>query len=221
MLDQLVQFTQSIVSTGGSFGVFMAAVLEEVIFFIPSPIVPMAGGFFLLSAVDSFGSAIGQTFLKVAIPVSLGLTLGSLFPYCICYFGGQPAIERWGRFIGLSWGAVKKTEEKFIRGYRDELILVGLRLVPVVPSSAISSFCGFIRYPIYNFIMVTFVGSLIRGFLLGLLGWYVGSAYVKYAQTIAQVEKYVLVIVGVACLLLVGWFVHKRRKKKATQGGKR
>jgi LPXTG-motif cell wall-anchored protein len=69
--------------------------------------------------------------------------------------------------------------------------------------------------------MVTFVGSLIRGFLLGLLGWYVGSAYVKYAQTIAQVEKYVLVIVGVVCLLLVGWFVHKRRKKKATQGGKR
>ncbi len=98
MLEKLIQVTQSIISGGGPAGVFAAAPLEEIVFFIPSPIVPMAAGFFLLSPQVELAEAANRAILQVALPVALGLTLGSLVPYCICYFGGRPAFEKWGRF---------------------------------------------------------------------------------------------------------------------------
>lgn len=211
MLEKFIQIMQSIVSTSGSTGVFVAAIIEEIIFFIPSPIVPMAAGFFLLSAQVELAEAASRTILYIALPVSLGLTIGSLVPYYVCYFGGRPAIEKWGRLIGLTWENIEKTEQRFIRGYRDELILLGLRILPVVPSVAISGFCGFIRYPIYHFLAVTVFGAAIRGFLLGLLGWYVGTSYLKYAQMIAQIEKYLFVFIGVMCVAVIVWFIRKKR----------
>jgi len=211
MLEKLIQVTQSIVSAGGVAGVFTAAILEEIVFFIPSPIVPMAAGFFLLSSQADLADAASRAMLYIALPVALGLTIGSLVPYYICYFGGRPAIENWGRFIGLTWKNIEKTEQKFIRGYRDELILLGLRILPIVPSVAISGFCGFIHYPIYHFLAVTAFGAAIRGFLLGLLGWYAGIAYLEYAQAIAQMEKYLFILVGVACVAIIVWFIRKKR----------
>jgi membrane protein DedA with SNARE-associated domain len=217
MLEQLIQFTQSIVSAGGAFGVFLAAVLEEVVFFIPSPIVPMTAGFFLLPVNANLGLVAIQAVLKIAIPVSLGLSLGSLFPYYICYFGGQPVIERWGRYFGLSWSGIKKTEEKFTRGYNDEIILLGLRILPIVPSAAISSFCGFIRYPVYHFLVVTFFGAATRGFLLGIFGWYVGTAYLKYAQAITHMEEYLLIGVSIVVLAILARIVIKKRRKRSSR----
>lgn len=210
MLEKLIQMTQSIISVGGPVGVFMASILEEIIFFIPSPIIPMAAGFFLLSPQAELLEAISRAILYIALPVSLGQTIGSLFPYYIGYLGGRPTIEKWGRWIGLTWKNIEKTEQKFIRGYRDELILLGMRVSPV-PSVAISGFCGLIRYPVYRFLAVTAVGATIRGFLLGLFGWYAGTAYLKYAQIIAQTEKYLFVLVGVASVVVISWLIRKKR----------
>lgn len=210
MLEKFIQVTHLIVSTGGSAGVFIAALFEEVVFFIPSSIVPMAAGFFLLSPQAKLEEAAIQAVLQIALPVSLGLTLGSLIPYFICHFGGRPAIEKWGRLIGLTWENIEKTGQKFTRGYHDELILLGLRILPIFPSVAISGFCGFIRYPIYNFFIATAIGSAIRGFFLGLLGWYVGTAYFKYSQLISQMEKYLFIFAGIAILAVIIWFIRKK-----------
>jgi len=215
MLEKLIQITQSIVFAGGPPGVFGAAFLEEIVFFIPSPIVPMAAGFFLIPPQAQLTEVTILALLYIALPVSLGLTIGSLVPYYICYFGGRPAIEKWGRWIGLTWRNIEKTEQQFIRGYRDELILLGLRILPVVPSVAISSFCGLIRYPVYQFLVVTIVGAAIRGFLLGILGWYVGTAYLKYAQAIAQMEKYLFILIGVLGVAAIVWFIRKKRPGNA------
>jgi len=214
MLEKLIQVTQLIVSVGGPIGVFVASILEEIIFFIPSPVVPMVAGFFLLSPQMELVEVASRVILYIALPVSLGQTIGSLFPYCIGYFGGRPVIEKWGRLIGLTWGNIEKTEQKFIRGYRDELILLGMRVSPV-PSVAISGFCGIVRYPIYHFLAVTALGAAIRGFLLGLLGWYAGISYLKYTQAITQIEKYLFIIVGVVCVVVIVWFIHKKHHKNA------
>ena len=210
MLEKFIQITQSIIFAGGAVGVFTASIFEEIIFFIPSPIIPMAAGFFLLSPQADLLEAIGRAILYIALPVSLGQTIGSLFPYYIGYFGGRPTIEKWGRWIGLTWKNIEKTEQKFIRGYRDELILLGMRVSPV-PSVAISGFCGLIRYPVYRFLAVTAVGAAIRGFLLGLFGWYAGTAYLKYAQAISQIEKYLFILAGIAIITVIIWLIRKKR----------
>ena len=113
MLEKFIQVTQSIVSAGGPTGVFIAALLEEIVFFIPSPVVPMAAGFFLLPPQAQLTETASRAILYIALPVSLGLTIGSLVPYYICYFGGRPAVEKWGRLIGLTWRNIKKTEQQF------------------------------------------------------------------------------------------------------------
>lgn len=210
MLERLIQITQSIISAGGPVGVFIASILEEIIFFIPSPVVPMAAGFFLLSPHMELAEAMIRAILYISIPVSLGQTIGSLFPYYVGYFGGRPAIEKWGHWIGLTWKSVEKTEQQFARGYRDELILLGMRVSPV-PSVAISGLCGLVRYPVYRFLAVTALGAAIRGFLLGLFGWYAGTAYLKHAEAIAQIEKYIFIIVGVVSVAVIVWYIRKKR----------
>ena len=214
MIEKLILYTQSIVSAGGPAGVFAAALLEEIIFFIPSPIVPLAAGFFLLSPSIQLTEAITRAFLYIALPVALGLTIGSLLPYCICYFGGRPAIKKWGHFIGLAWENIEKTEKHFSRGNHDELILVGLRILPIVPSVAISGFCGLVRYPVYRFLAVTALGATIRGFLLGLAGWCAGTAYLKYAHAIARIETYLFILAIVASVAMIIWFIHKKHKPR-------
>lgn len=211
MLEQLIQTVQSIVSAGGPLGVFAVAILEEIIFFIPSVILPVAAGFFLLSPQAQLGEAAGRAILLIGLPVGLGLAIGSLFPYYICYFGGRPAIEKWGRLIGLTWENIEKTEQKFTRGYSDELILFGLRILPLIPSLAVSGFCGFIRYPVWRYLIVTACGAAIRGSLLGLVGWYAGTGYLKYAQAIMQMEKYLFVFIGIVGAAAIVWFIRRKR----------
>ncbi|MBP6889893.1 MAG: hypothetical protein KBC19_04950, partial [Candidatus Moranbacteria bacterium] len=80
----------------------------------------------------------------------------------------------------------------------------------VVPSVAISGCCGLIRYPVFRFLTVTAFGAAIRGFLLGLLGWYVGTAYLKYAQMISQIEKYLFVLAGIVGIIIIIWFMRKK-----------
>ncbi|PIZ45351.1 hypothetical protein COY31_00560 [Candidatus Wolfebacteria bacterium CG_4_10_14_0_2_um_filter_39_18] len=80
---------------------------------------------------------------------------------------------------------------------------------------AISSFCGFIRYPIYHFLVVTIFGAAIRGFLLGLLGWYAGTAYLKYAQAVAQTGKYLFIFAGALSVAAIVWFIRKKRYENA------
>ncbi|MBI2120207.1 MAG: VTT domain-containing protein [Parcubacteria group bacterium] len=214
MFDKLIQITQSIVSTGGPFGVFAAAILEEVIFFIPSPLVPMAAGFFLLPQTSAFGEVIIPAVFRIGVPVGLGLTIGSLLPYYFCYFGGRSAVEKWGRFIGLSWKTIEETEKGFIRGHRDEAILFTARVLPIMPSVVISGFCGFVRYPVSHFIAVTAAGAAIRGFFLGIFGWYAGAAYLKYAEKISEMEKYLFVPAVLAVALIIYKFTRKQNEKK-------
>ncbi len=116
MLEKLIQVTQSVIFVGGPIGVFAASILEEIIFFIPSPVVPMAAGFFLLSPQMELVEATSRAILYIALPVSLGQTIGSLFPYYIGYFGGRPTVEKWGRLIGLTWKNIEKNRAKIHPG---------------------------------------------------------------------------------------------------------
>jgi membrane protein DedA with SNARE-associated domain len=213
MLSELITYIQEIVFRFGPWGVFLASFLEEVIFFVPSPVVPMTAGFFLISPDIQLTQALVQVFLQIALPVAIGLSLGSLFPYGVFYFGGRRAIEKWGHFMGLSWESIEKIENKFARGYRDELALLILRLSPV-PSVAISSFCGIIRYPVLRFAIITAFGALVRGFILGIIGWQIGEEYMRHANFINQIETYVFALIGVVVTILIIRMILKRRGER-------
>jgi len=211
MLNIVIAQLEVVIREYGAVGVFLAALLEEIIAPIPSSLVAMFAGFFLVPIEYTWPQAIGVSFLEVAIPMSVGITIGSLIFYVVAYFGGKPIIIRYGKWFGLSWELIEKTEERFIKGHKDEIILLSLRSLPFVPSVAVSVFCGLVRYPIKTFITLSFIGSLIRSTIMAMIGWQVRDAYVAYAKTISQIES--LVFVAMIIALVAFLFLHLRQKR--------
>lgn len=215
MIEKLTSLIQSIVVEYGAVGVFLATLLEEIIAPIPSPLVPLTAGFFLLPPDGAFLETIWPAMFIIAFPVALGVTLGSLAVYGIGHLGGKPAIEKSKKWLGLGWKDLEKIESKLIRGSGDEIALFILRTLPVIPGVAISGFCGIVRYPLKTFAVVTFLGAFVRALALGVVGWYVGGVYEIYSETISKVEKYIFVVLVISTALFLGrlYFLKKSRKQ--------
>lgn len=208
MLEEILQSIQTFFVDYGALGVFLASIIEEIIAPIPSTLVIMGSSFLILKGYPLALESFLTLFTNVILPASAGVTLGSLFVYAIGYFLGCPFIKRWGKYMGVSWEDIKKAEGRFSSGNSDNLILFTLRAVPVVPSVAISIFCGFIRYRLRDYLIFTLLGSLVRGFILGILGWQFGMFYLEISQQISFLEELVLLLL-VAALAI---YLYRRKK---------
>lgn len=218
MFNEVILQLEVVIREYGTIGVFFAAILEEVVAPIPSSLVAMFAGFFLLPTEYTWLEAIGASIFKVAIAMSLGITIGSLLFYAIAYFGGKPIILRYGKWFGLSWELIEKTEAKFIKGHTDEVILLTLRSLPFVPSVAISAFCGLVRYPLKTFIVMSFAGSLVRSSIMALIGWQVREAYLAYAGIVSRIEKFVFFTIILIIVFFLVKHLYLRIKAGKTAG---
>jgi len=215
MLAGLIIHLEVVIRGYGALGVFFAALLEEIVAPIPSSLVATFAGFFLVPHDYTWLQALPIAFFKVALPMGVGVTLGSLLFYALAYFGGKPLILRYGAWFGLSWELIEKTEEKFTKGSADEIILLTMRALPFVPSVAISVFCGLVRYPLKTFIVLSFIGTVIRSMIMALIGWQVRDAYVSYAGILSHLETFVSA--GILVALVVFLVVRLRQRKKDTK----
>jgi membrane protein DedA with SNARE-associated domain len=198
----------------GAIGVGLVAFLEEIIAPIPSLFSLMAAGFFLIPQQSAALVVVWKCLAYVALPAGIGLTAGAFLVYSALYFGGEPVVRRWGRWVGLSWDKVKRAEEHLIKGTADEWILFGLRVVPFVPNVAVSAVCGLFKYPLKTFLILTFLGGAMRAFLMGLVGWALGAAYAEYANDLTRIGSIAAwVFLGVAAVA-IGLWIHRMRKKR-------
>jgi len=213
MIEKFIVYIQLIISEYGAWGVFFATLIEEIIAPIPSPLVPLAAGFFFLPANISFTEIAFNTAIIIAFPVALGISIGSVLVYSIGFFGGKPVIEKSKKLTGINWRDIEKTETRLTRGKGDEITLFILRILPIVPGVAISGFCGIVRYPIKKFIIITYFGAFVRAFLLGIIGWQVGELYINYANIITNFEKYIFF--SILFLLIIFLFISFILKKSS------
>jgi membrane protein DedA with SNARE-associated domain len=209
MLEQIINYLNPLVIDYGALGVFIASLLEEVVAPIPSALVGMGAGFFLMQGSAISINSLWKLLLNVMLPISAGVTLGSLFVYGLTYFLGKPVIDRFGKFLGVSWSEIQDAEERFSKNNRDGLLLFGVRTVPVIPSAVISAFCGIVKMDIKKYLFYTFLGTLIRGFLLGIIGWQIGSLYQQYVGLFSTFENIILTLV------VVGIIVYLYTKKRS------
>jgi membrane protein DedA with SNARE-associated domain len=154
-----------------------------------------------------------QALVVIGLPVAAGIGIGSSAVYAIAHVGGKPAIDRYGRWLGVSWTDVEAIERRVSVGHRDELTLFGLRLIPVIPGVAISAFCGAIRYRYRPFIITTLAGSYVRAVLLGIIGWQAGELYMASLDRIDQLEHYLLIPI----VLALGYGVFRYWKSKRSR----
>lgn len=199
------------IKSNGPSSVFIGGVFEEIVIPIPSPIISMAGGAFLINT-DKLLEALIQIFTKVSLPFALGATLGSTLAYLMAFFGGKFLIEKLHKYLGFNWRTVEKTRKKFIKGSGDEIAIVLLRGIPVVPVSLISAVCGAIRYDWKAFYFFTFLGLIMRSFILGILGWQAGVLYKNLAEDIDKLENIVMVVTLLLISAILGFLYYKREK---------
>lgn len=211
MIETLVHFLQENILPLGAFGVFLASVIEEVLAPIPSALIMTMSGFIFVPEGFSFSSILKLVF-TVALPAAFGVTLGSYFVYFISRFGGRLVIEKFGKYFGLYLSDIEKLEQKMSGTSKDELVIGIARVIPVVPSVAISAFCGIIEMNVFKYFYITLAGTFVRGLILGTIGWQVGNVYEKYAALIQTLEKWILLSTILGLMIFVVIKYSKRGK---------
>ena len=86
---------------------------------------------------------------------------------------------------------------------KDELIIGGARVLPFIPSVAISAFCGILEMNVVKYFFISFIGVFFRGIILGILGWQVGNVYEKYTDTLSSIENIVLISTILAFVIFI------------------
>lgn len=210
MFEELILYLESILLAYGPLGVFLGSIIEEIIAPIPSTLVIMGTSFIILKGAVISLETVYSLFINVVLPASVGVTLGSLFIYGLAYYLGKELIDRWGKYLGVSWENIEKAQDKFEESSSDEIILFVVRALPVVPSVAVNVFSGFLRYNLKKFVIITFLGTLVRAFILGFLGWQFGSFYQTIATEISYLEEISVAVIVIGLIIYFLWRKYKK-----------
>jgi len=213
MIESLIFFLNNTLLPFGPIGVFGASLIEEIIAPIPSALVMLGSGFLFLPQGFEL-SSIWKLISHVALPISLGVALGSLVVYSIARFAGLPLLYKYGYVLGINKEDLIKAENYFSESKKDELIIFTARVIPIVPASVIAVSAGLIKMPVYRYLLISILGTFIRAFILGAIGAEVGALYLKYAEEINKWEHLILIILLISILILVIYLLIRKHKKQ-------
>ena len=143
--------------------IFLLSVVNEFISIFPYVIV-IGGQLFFVHEPLSYG-LFAKLLVYVSIPVGLGATIGTMPAYIVGYFGGKPAINKFGRYVRLSWSKIERFESKFTGSWYDEILFLVFRIIPL-PAVPISALVGVLRMSPLTFTLLTLLGFVIRMMVL-------------------------------------------------------
>lgn len=213
MISYLVHFTQTTLVPLGSLGVFLGSILGEIVGPLPAISMIIGASFSLVEHLQFSFWLIVKIFFVIAIPDALGSTIGSFVMYSVGYYGGKPVIERWGKYMRVSWHSIEKFRERMEKTSKDEWFLFFVRAVPLFPNILVNITCGLVRVSLFRYALITFSGILVRAFIYGMTGWYLGSTYRVYSRFFVRYERNILIVVGISAVVFFVWFILQKRKK--------
>lgn len=210
MIHLIIKFAEDLIVKYGFAGVFAATMIEELVL-IPSTLVMIASGFALLGGQPINLGSIFTLIFYVAVPIAFGFTLGSIImPYIVVYKWGRQVIERFGKYVRISWHDVEKVQTYFNNNkYSDEAIILILRMIPIMPESPVSAFCGLIRMDVSTFSVLTFIGTFVRASIVGFMGWQFGRAYHRNILLFDRMERAIFLIIVLSIIVIL--FYHWRK----------
>lgn len=204
ILDTIVIWAQTVVSTMGYPGLVLVMFLENVFPPIPSEVIlPLAGSLTLEGRFTLFG----VTVMGIA-----GSVAGALLFYELGHLLGEERvrslIQRYGKWLLLSVEDFDKAVVWFDR-YGEAVIFFG-RMVPIV-RSLVSIPAGISRMKRGKFSAYTAVGTGIWSFLLAFAGYLLGQSWPLVSEWVSRYEKLVLIAGGAVLVLFVVKRVQRRR----------
>jgi membrane protein DedA with SNARE-associated domain len=211
VLSSIITSLESFIINNGAWAVFWGCILEQIIVPIPASLIVITTSIITLQGVPLSLNSLGTLLIKIAIPASLGTTIGSLFYYYLAYKLEKPFIERTGKYLGVSMEDVVDIEKRFKESRFEDLSIFLARCIPLIPSIAINLFCGLIRYDLKKYLLTTFFGSLVQISAWGLLAWGFGNIYLTLEGQLSMLGNIVTLII---IILVLYYIIKKRREKK-------
>lgn len=208
-ISGLIVWMLSLVKAYGVWSVFFIVILEELLIPIPSPLVIMGAGYLLIPAGISINQALWYAFWLIALPASIASTIGSFFTYSIGYYGGKPLIIKMRKFLRISWNDVKNSEKRLEKGGKVWATIFVLRAIPFFPIAIVSLAAGVLRLSWKKYAIATFFGSIPRTFILAFVGWWVGSEFIIFAESLDILGIIFWLAILVVILYLFYRFRHK------------
>jgi len=202
LIDTLNQLIIDFISSSGYLGIFFAMFIEGIVTPIPSELImPFAG----------YLASTGTFYLPfVILAGTLGATMGSTVAYGIAWIVGRPIVDKYGRYIFLDQKKVDKADAWFKR-WGGWGILIG-HAIPGI-RSVISFPAGLFKMDVKRFIFFTFLGALIWNTVLASAGYLLGEYYIEFWKA---VEGWDIIILGLAVLGLIAYFLWQRKKSSST-----
>ena len=205
LLAQLSAYGLWLIEKAGYVGIMLVSLLENVFTPIPSEaIIPFAG---ILASQGKFSAPL------VILAATIGSVLGAYVFYFVGYVVGSQRIRgwivRWGKYLLISEEDLDRAEQWFAKHGRKAVLIC--RVVPLV-RSFISIPAGYIKMPLWEFTILTALGTAAWSTLLVELGVVFGENYERFVPIFKKMD----LIFGIIALLGVAYFVYRKLKQRRT-----
>lgn len=188
---------------------FVGSFIEEVIAPIPSPLVMTTAGTIAHAKDHQIAYLLFLAFLA-----SCGKTIASWLLYVLADKLEDFISSRFGKILRFSHKDIENIGRHFNGTIKDDIILVALRALPIMPTSTVTLVCGFIKLDIRTFLRSTFIGYFIRSFIFLYIGFSGVETYQRFIKDTESIESFMKVAGLVLVVGFLGFIYIIRRKRK-------
>lgn len=184
----------------------VGAALEEIIAPIPSPLVMTLAG--------SLAAAASKHWLYLVYLAVIGAVAKTLASYVVYYVSDKAediVLSKFGRFVGVSHKEVEKFGSQLSGGWTDNLVMLALRAVPIIPTAPVSIIAGLLKIDLVTFLWTTLLGYMVRNYFYLYLGATSIGALESLNEGLDSVENigYLIIFLLLGALTL---FFYKKRQ---------
>jgi membrane protein DedA with SNARE-associated domain len=199
--EYIAYYITSFMNQTGYVTVFIAMVMESMVFPIPSEAVMPFAGFLIAEGKFSW---VGVITISTVASIT-----GSFLSYALGFWGGTPFIKKFGKFLLIDEEELAFTQV-FFKKYGGITVFIS-RFIPVV-RHLISIPAGLGRMNIASFGILTAIGAGMWNVLLTVCGFYLRQNWksiMKYSHLID-----IIVVALMAGLVVLYVFRHLRKLRK-------
>lgn len=188
--------------------ILVGSFIEEVVAPIPSPLVTTVTG----------SLAYTQGYIPIALCLlgllaAIGKTIGSVIIYFIADKAEDFLMIKIGPYIGISHKQIENIGAKITGTWKDYFIFIFIRVLPFIPSLAISISAGIIKMPMKLFLIVTFIGTFFRSMIFIVFGYISLEAFQKISKHLEVTQTYTEIALAIGLFALIVFVYLKRWRK--------
>lgn len=195
MFGFLIDLFVKIIESGGYASVTLLMALESMIAPVPSEgVMPFAGFLWFKGEMD---------FWLIIFFSTLGSIIGALISYYIGFYGGEPVINKFGKYVFLNQKHLEYTH-RFFEKFGGWAVFIS-RFVPVV-RHLISIPAGMGKMNVFKFTVDTALGAGLWNAFLTYLGYLLGENWLTIRKYTEVLDIFLVVVI----LATVAHWIHKR-----------